>query len=278
VDWIDANYVYHSKILDFFSVGTHVADWTSEQLVSIARNYNIADKLSAVVGDTTASMITTMKETCNGSNKQAFAHACFAHVFQLCIRDALEDPNNDEVTNFISKLKRIVSFVNQSSNFYKYLQQEYEHRFQQPFTKPKNCNQTRWDSIFLMIESVIDNLYFISESLHNFKTRGFAKKVPIALENAEILVGQRLYNALVMLRNVTLISQEKERSIASIIPLYNYVIVVCRKCKRDNNVFIQKFGTNLQNSFLERMNNTINSMVFGNKSTLLHHFFQLQQR
>lgn len=171
---------------------------------------------------------------------KAFAHACFAHVFQLCIRDALEDPNNDEVTNFISKLKRIVSFVNQSSNFYKYLQQEYEHRFQQPFTKPKNCNQTRWDSIFLMIESVIDNLYFISESLHNFKTRGFAKKVPIALENAEILVGQRLYNALVMLRNVTLISQEKERSIASIIPLYNYVIVVCRKCKRETIMCLSK--------------------------------------
>ena len=59
MDWIDANYVYHSKILDFFSVGTHVADWTSEQLVSIGRNYNIADKLSAVVGDKTASMIVT---------------------------------------------------------------------------------------------------------------------------------------------------------------------------------------------------------------------------
>ena len=98
----------------------------------------------------------------------SIGNSCFAHVFQLAINDALNDEENSDISTTITKIKEIVAFVRKSENFLSYMKK-------QTFNKPKKDTPTRWDSCYLMLETIINNIHEINSGIEHFKNCELSK-------------------------------------------------------------------------------------------------------
>ena len=121
----------------------------------------------------------------------------------------------------------MVNFIRSSAKFtYFAIKRAKEKEIQ--FLVPKKDNQTRWDSKFLMIESVVVQMDELNLALSEFSIQE-KKKVKL-LDDEEKNIISTLYGKLGMFRNVTIQGQDEDRSIGSLIPLYYYINSCCSLC------------------------------------------------
>ena len=76
---------------------------------------------------------------------------CDLHTFQLGINDTFKDV--DGMRNVLSKSKQIAKFTNQSPQAMEQLRKECRKK-KIAFRKPKNSQETRWNSAFTCMESI----------------------------------------------------------------------------------------------------------------------------
>lgn len=252
VNFLDKNIEFKSKMVDFHNVKEHGATFTHETLLDLMKNLNIQTKLAGIVGDSTISMVQTMEKTAFSSN--SFPHVCFLHVFQLCIRVALSDSDNDPVYKALSALKKRVNYMRNSCKFV-YFAQEKAKSENVPFIMPKKENLTRWDSTFFMIESVVTQLGFLDACLTEFAQQEKSNSnIPSAIGDRHGYTLFELYKTLSMFRNVTIEGQRTDRSIGSLIPMYHYVEKCCFIAQDHTDEFIRKIGRTVLVEFDFRVN------------------------
>lgn len=87
-------------------------------------------------------------------NKNDILHhySCAAHTLQLSIEDALKENN---MTGILKKCRSIVTHYNHSNKSWERLQQ-IQFRLKRPNHKLIQMVETRWNSVFLMLERIIE--------------------------------------------------------------------------------------------------------------------------
>ena len=155
-----------------------------------------------------------------------------------CIR-ATHAPR--DIPELLRDVKDIAKFATNSTKFAHRMRQSATAA--QPYYEPQLSNDTRWDSTwwFMMLESIVRQMDSLSQGLQDFSGARRRSRVPPLTEEQMTLL-RRLYQVLGMLRNVTVQSQEKERSITAIIPFYYNIVNCCELCKQDSDVNINQFG------------------------------------
>ena len=249
VVFITNKFCIQTKMIDFHMVEEHGAIYTHEMLKNIAKEFRIYSKLSGSVGDSTSSMLNTLELTAKDSN--SFKHVCLCHVFQLAINAALDDTDNDPIYRVLQKLKKMVNFVRASAKFIYFATARANDKGIQ-FLVPKKDNPTRWDSKFLMIESVALQIDELNLALEEFSTK--EKKKVTLFDDEEKQVISTLYKKLGMFRNVTIQGQDQDRSIGSLIPIYCYINTCCSLCNESKKSYVRKLAMVIRQEFDLRVN------------------------
>ena len=248
IAFVDNSFRLKYKMIDFNMVGEHGALYTHETMKTLCKNFGVYSKLSGVVGDSTSSMLNTLQLTANDSS--SLKHVCICHVFQLAINAALNDENNEALFDTLTIAKKMVNFIRSSTKFIHFAIERASNRGEK-FRIPRKDNQTRWDSKFLMIESIVHQIDELNLALQEFSKKEKVKVPKMDQKEIDVLV--ILYNTLAMFRNVTVQAQSNDRSIGSLIPMYYYISTCCTKCKDSEFTYIQKFGNIVQDEFNVRV-------------------------
>ncbi|XP_029160189.1 zinc finger BED domain-containing protein 6-like, partial [Nylanderia fulva] len=145
----------HSTTLDVILIEK---DETANNLSQLIRNcltdWEIFDKVNHIVTDNAANM----KLTVELLNKKHFP--CFAHSLNLVLKNAITKCNNKEVLSIITKCKNLVTFFHHSSKASRMLKEANKKLAEEGETVPCKLIQyidTRWNTLYHMINSIIDN-------------------------------------------------------------------------------------------------------------------------
>jgi len=98
------------------------------------------------------------------SNNNLHHYFCAAHTLQLAIQDALKENN---MGSLLKKCRSIVTHYNHSNKSWERLQQ-IEVRINLPNHKLIQMVETRWNSVFLMLERIIEQKEAIVLDLQNW--------------------------------------------------------------------------------------------------------------
>lgn len=186
LDYLTPKFEYKSKLIDFEVVDNHEAVYTYDMINAQLQEFNLRTKLGGIIGDSTASMKKTLEIT--AKETKAFPHLCFAHIFQLCINEALDASDNVPLVKALGELKKIVDFTRNSPKFLLFLKKRILEK-ENNFNTPKKANKTRWDSTFLMLESTVFSLDYYNDALEVYRTKHKYPNVPptIGLSTKSIL-------------------------------------------------------------------------------------------
>lgn len=105
--FISPEWVLKSAVLDTVCIaGSHTAENIAQHLTLICNNWNIFDKVRAIVTDNAANICAAIKSL---SKRQI---PCFAHTLNLVVQEAIK--NTDYVLKVREKIKQIVTFFHHS--------------------------------------------------------------------------------------------------------------------------------------------------------------------
>lgn len=249
-EYLTPKFVYKSQLIDFEIVGEHGAMYTFDTLKDQLKEFRVLTKLGGIVGDSTAAMKKTLEIT--SKETKCFDHLCFCHILQLCINDGLDSEGNVLLKKALAALKKIVEFSRSSGKFLEFFRKRLAEDGKK-FITPKQHNKTRWDSVFLMLESMVFYLDDYNRALKVYGIQNRNSSVPQALSNSEQLVIFKIYSILGMLRNVTLQSQVTTTSISALIPLCSYIEKCIILCEKDSNNYVKQFGADFKRGFERRI-------------------------
>ena len=131
----------------------HTAVNLSGEMVKCLEEFNLIEKISAIVTDNAANITNAAGSVVADDALGVQYHlGCFAHTLNLVVRHSLN--NDPESHAVIKKVKDIVTFFNQSTvatNALREIQGE-------KFRKLKQDVDTRWNSTYLMLDSYLNPL------------------------------------------------------------------------------------------------------------------------
>ena len=135
-----------SVLLDCFEMSErHTADKLSEQLVRVAREWGIADKVAACVSDNASNVVKAIQNT-------GWPHLfCFAHTLNLIVHSGI-----NAIKKTLDKVKAIVEYVHKSTVATEKLRAT-QKQLGLPEARLKQDCPTRWNSTFHMIQSILQS-------------------------------------------------------------------------------------------------------------------------
>ena len=183
----------------------HTAENISTELMKIAADWNITDKVCCIVTDNASNMLAAARMT-------GWRHVpCFAHSLNLIVQEAIE--NDEELSELRQKCRNIVTYFKQSIKARDKLS-EVQKQMGGDEKKLIRDVVTRWNSSYYMFQSLIEEYQAVND------TFCFLDHSQLCLSSSEI---DALKDACKMLqhfeRATREISADKYLSISKVIPL-----------------------------------------------------------
>ena len=206
--YIDAKWQIQSPVLlTRAKPQRHNAVNLAAELEEAFEEFAIQDKVTAVVTDNAANI----KCAVSRLGKIEDGQACFAHTLNLCVKHAIEAHPPTQAA--IKAVREIVTFFNQSRNAMDDLRNE--HRIKETkFYKLKKDVETRWNSVYFMLESFTKQRIQVTTVLTKHDRTGPSPNEAKVIEEALVVLKPFF--------DVTKeISSEKYTSISKIIPIIN---------------------------------------------------------
>lgn len=247
---IDGNFKMKFNLLDFAVDSIHCSDITFCTVDGIRMAFGITDaQICGAVGDATNSMKRTL-QLLSESVPNGMAQLCFSHVLQRALVTNYE--SDQEINQAIIITRTIVNFINSSPRLLETLLNTTTNGVSG--RTPTTMNVTRWDSMFLMIDNVLSQVYVINTALLTYKRERpdvtAVRDLPL-FDGQLICTLQGLHGLLEKIRLVSLPAQGEKTSIAYLIPLCEAVlnVLAAKQCSPT----MQQFANNIRNGFLRRI-------------------------
>lgn len=154
---VTAHFIDDSWTRKIFTLETTEMDerHTSENLWNkindIFESWDLKEKISTIVTDNAANVVKAVNQI--GNIEGELDVTCAAHTLQLAVNDALASENIQEM---IKKASKIVGHF-KHSNVAKYAPEGKQKELNLPVLSLLQCNNTRWNLVFLMLERLIKN-------------------------------------------------------------------------------------------------------------------------
>lgn len=139
------NYKLASSLLDCFQFSEkHTSENLAEELLKVAKEWNVEDKVVCCVSDNAANITKAIKILKWPHNP------CFAHTLNLIVRDGLKT-----IKPTIDKVKSIVEYFHKSSTATQKLKAT-QVQMDMPELRLKQECPTRWNSTFYMLKRILE--------------------------------------------------------------------------------------------------------------------------
>lgn len=204
--FISPEWVLKSAVLETICIaGSHTAENIAQHLRTICDNWNIFDKIRAIVTDNATNMTAAIKLL----NKRQIP--CFAHTLNLVVQEAIK--NTDDVLQVREKVKQIVTFFHHSVKATDKLTQMQEQH-NEPAKKLIQDVETRWNSTFYMIQRYLEQNELVTTTLC------LLGKHNMCLNDNELALLQSSINVLEIFEEATReLSSEKVTSLSKVLPM-----------------------------------------------------------
>ena len=207
--YIKTDWTIESMLLEFTVFNErHTGDNISLFIENVIIEWNLQNKIIAIISDNAANMIKG-KESPN-----IFNIRCAIHTLHLAILKAIDNNCN----NIIEKSHKIINFIKRSTKTQQKLKYIMIDQLQKDYYTLKLSNQTRWNSIYFMIERLIQTklgLIILFETEHE----------ELKFKNEEWDELNDLYNILKLCYTTSLQwESEKKGTLSLVIPMIFYLI------------------------------------------------------
>ena len=228
-EWELQSYILETARMEKATTGVNIA----EELGRIIRDFDIEEKVSAIVSDNTSNMTVAIEKLDKNQARR------FAHILNLIVQEAIK--KCPEIDQMKTKVKSIVTFFNHSTKATDLLNKEQSKRQEeenksldkehQKQIKPIKLIQevaTRWNSTFEMFERYL--------RLHQDVTVALVKcnKKNLCLEDTDVEIIESAIKTLTIFKRFTAeMSSESLTTMAKIIPMIKIIRVDLLKSDTD---------------------------------------------
>lgn len=207
--FVDSSYCLHHLALEVvpFPEISHTAENISTFITTVIRDWNLSDKVVAVLRDNARNLTL-------GLEKTGFSHLpCLAHTLQLVVKDGLL--NAKLVTNLVGTCRRIVGSFKHSSQACKVLKKAQTLVGCKPHRLIQD-EPTRWNSTLHMIDRLIEQqaLVLASSDL----------KLSNQLTSSQWELMKQISNILQLFNKATFTVSSSSVCISEMIPIVNSII------------------------------------------------------
>lgn len=214
---VTAHYVFNnqmtSNLLDCYRyTDSHTAANLCDELLRIAQEWKITEKITVVVSDNAANIVAAIRRT-------GWKHIpCFAHTINLVVQSSLAT-----IQHIREKVKSIVDFFRRSPQATEKLKQM-QKQLGAPELKIKQDVVTRWNSTYDMFQRILD----IKEALMSVIAINYPNIDNLTSDDISNL--EKCCEILKIFKDVTEeISSEKEVTASKVILFSSSLITYCKK-------------------------------------------------
>lgn len=242
---LTAHYIYQYKLKSVVISTSeiqihHTAENIALAIQEVMDQWQISSKVVTIVTDNAAAMKKAVSECLNKRN-----HFCVAHTLNLAVKDCIEretfnsagNTSNCQLPQLLAKCRAIVSHFKHSTKA-SYALLKVQDQLNVNTLKLKQDIRTRWNSIFYMLERLLEVKISLSATLPQLDSS------PPNLDSNEWIITEDVVALLRPFENVTVIlSGEKYPSLSSVIPL-----VLGLRNAMENKTPVTELGKNLKRS------------------------------
>ena len=209
--FINENWDLNSYLLEVAEMTeSHTADNLSDRIERIISNWSLQNRVSAVVHDNAANIVAAMR------NIDVRSITCSAHNLQLGITKGLKDVTISEI---ISKASAVVGHFNHSTKAAGELEKK-QKQLNLPVHRLIKCVSTRWNSVFLMFERLIEQKAAIAAVINDSTVTQAKKAASLEINQHE---WQNMADLVKILRPLqvatTTLCSEEEATASSVMPI-----------------------------------------------------------
>lgn len=231
--FIDKMWKLHSYLLEVTEMSErHTAENLTERMENIISNWSLDNKVSAVVHDNAANIVASMRDFSMDSV------TCSAHNLQLSINKGLHDKSISEI---VSKASAVVGHFNHSTKAVGELEKR-QSQLHLPVHRLIKCVTTRWNSVFLMLERLLEQKTAIAAVLNDPSVTPAKKAVSLEINQHDWQVVEDLVAVLRPLQvATTALCSEKETTASSVLPIITKLKDKFLSVRTNDSEIIQNF-------------------------------------
>ncbi|XP_071579091.1 E3 SUMO-protein ligase ZBED1-like [Temnothorax nylanderi] len=214
VHLIDDNWVQKSFTLNTTEMDErHTSENLANKMENIFEEWKLNDKIVAIVTGNVANVVKAVRSIEQVQEK--FDVTCAAHSLQLAVNNSLL---SEDIQFLVTKASKIVGHF-KHSNVAKYALKEKQKQLGLPvLTLLQSCN-TRWNSIFLMLERLTQNRSPVMNVLADREITTGAAAEKLEILEREWIAMENLARVLEPVQMVTLVLCSKDASVYMVRPL-----------------------------------------------------------
>ena len=212
--WELQSFVLATRPMD----GSHTAEHIAEHVKSIAVEFGISDKITAVVHDEAANMMKA------GRQLDWASEACAAHRLQTCLRHAFK--NAKPVTKLLAEARSLVTHFHHSCIATQNLMEK--QKTIKPDANPRKLIQdvpTRWNSSFYMLQRLVELKVSVSAVLTDPVLTPKSDHRALLLKEKRWALAEELVSALRPYEKATsVLSGQQYLTISSVLPITSSLV------------------------------------------------------
>jgi hypothetical protein len=149
----------HSQLLSIKEMADrHTSANIAEELASVINEWNINDKIITIISDNGANVKNAITDHLRKDH-----HPCVAHTLNLSIKEAL---NGNAMLKLVISCKALVAHFKHSA-LATYKLRQFQEQMGLPILKVKQAVDTRWNSVLLMMERLLEIKDPLSVAVYN---------------------------------------------------------------------------------------------------------------